>query len=156
MTEHVDDFDKAYACAIRILARQEQSEAVLRAKLEQRSFSAQAIDEVVARCIDSNYQSDLRYAQQRFSLRTESCYGPEYIRAELLDRGVAERTVNALVDDEEVDWREIASRYINTRHPEGVPDEKAQQSKLYRKLISRGFSEDLVGELLHIDVMESA
>lgn len=80
-----------FAAALRILTRQDRSEAELRAKLSQYGFSATAIDTAVDKCRHYDYLDDAKYAlgRARAMLRTGRGVGQKVL-LELRRRGIEE------------------------------------------------------------------
>jgi len=71
-------------------------------------------------------------------MRVDRGYGPLSIRAELAQRGVAQRVIQAALDEADVEWLSCAQRQIH-RHYHHAADGYEEQLRRYRHLLSRGF-----------------
>jgi regulatory protein len=111
---------KPLACALRVLARRDHSEAELRQKLAGYGFSVADIDEAVERCYAYNYLDDARYALARCRdiLRTGRGVGPK-ILLELKRRGIPERIARETLAQAgaEISDAEVLRQQLKRRFP---------------------------------------
>ncbi|WP_020677077.1 regulatory protein RecX [Geopsychrobacter electrodiphilus] len=109
---------KPLACALRILARRDHSEAELRQKLERFGFTVSAIEEVIERCYHYKYLNDPRYAlaKSREMLRTGRGVGTR-ILLELKRRGIPEVIAREALQQatEEVSVAEVLRQQLERR-----------------------------------------
>jgi regulatory protein len=127
--------------AARLLARTPRTEAELEARLIALGYRRATAAATVARCRELGYVGDETYARERArSLRARGA-GSLRIAADLGARGLPERLVDAAIEESRGDEPEIAwARRALRRGLERGP--------AWRFLVGRGFSEDVVGELL--------
>jgi regulatory protein len=90
---------RAWQVAVRLCARAEQCETILRAKLAARGFSSRAIDAALRRAIAESYVDDRRFAaawmRSRLSRHAE---GPRRVEAALRAKGIAREIVREALD----------------------------------------------------------
>ncbi len=134
----------AYLDGLRLLARRELSVAGLRARLADRDHSREAIDEAVARLLETGALDDARVA--RAYARTASTVkgrGRLRIARELQAMGIAREVAAAALGDVfgDVDERALIARAIQKklRGRTRIAD-RAEQVRLYQYLMRQGFS----------------
>lgn len=139
--------------AIALLARREHSQAELRAKLLQRGYEVEEVQEVVQWAINHQFQSDDRFKLSLFRRRA-STFGDRAISAELGQHGLGdiksidteEQSVDALASEEDraYDWimRRKLSDLSAVFDEDGVINQSrllALKAKVFKGLSSRGF-----------------
>jgi regulatory protein len=99
----------ALPTALRLLARRGRSEAELAEKLRHKGFSEAAVTAVMARCRQLGYLDDARFARERARelMRGGRAVGRRVL-AELRQRGVAETTALAAVEEAAQEFGEDA------------------------------------------------
>ncbi|MRR55858.1 MAG: regulatory protein RecX [Deltaproteobacteria bacterium] len=133
------------ALALNLLSRRDHSEAELRKKLFPKGFTAEALDETMARLKSAGYLDDRRFARSfaESALRNGRGYGFR-LRLEMSRRGIAaeiiEETLAALGDE----YEEITTlSELMARKFEGFDPQQADERQK-RRVISyfqrRGFS----------------
>jgi regulatory protein len=137
-------FSDVESAAIRLLARREHSQLELSRKLVHRQFPLPIIEQVIRYCIENNYQSDLRYAQMIFRARANHGYGPYRIQLELKSQGVAVAVIEQALNDEPIDWFEIASITLLKHIRNKDLSDNKQRNKSYRFMQQKGFSGEQV------------
>lgn len=138
-------FSDVESAAIRLLARREHSQLELTRKLIQRQFPLPIVEQIIEYCVDNNYQSDFRYAQMILRARADQGYGLYRIQLELKSMGVAPTLVERALNEEPIDWFEIASiALLKHARNKDLTDYK-QRSKSYRFLQLKGFSGEQIG-----------
>ena len=127
--------------AARMLARAPRTEAELEERLVARGYQRATAAATVARCRELGYVGDEGYAGERArSLRARG-WGSLRIAADLEARGLPGTLVSAAVDasrndEPEIEWaRRAAGRVTDARGA-------------WRLLLTRGFPEDVVAELV--------
>lgn len=133
-----------YYVAQDILSRRDHAEGELRQKLQRKRFTATQIDDVVARLKTQRLLNDRVFAQRYVEsiLRTKAV-GPRWLRAKLLQKGVAGTiaavTIQRLLPPaEEQRLCQLAAERWRTGHRQHAAD----LQRLRRFLLSRGFSPD--------------
>lgn len=129
-----------YNAALGMLARRDHSRKELERKLCAK-FSVSALDlEVLCEALESyGYLNDRRFAEAYTRARMRKGFGPERIRYELREKGVADEIVDETLASEDLDWAELAYSVWQKKYHRVPGDfkEKARQSNFLRY---RGFT----------------
>ena len=141
---HADAVMRAKSRALSYLAYKDRTENEVRQKLEQKDFTAGAIDEAVERLYELNYLDDASYAHRYAEERARRGYGPLRVESDLRRRGVARMHIAAAVEaayDPESIHR-IATEHAGRRSGRlsREPDMLKRKRKLSDFLVRRGFS----------------
>lgn len=151
--EAAADTDPA-ACsrtALELLARREHSRRELTRKLGARGFS----DDVIAAVLDelerSGALADARFTDSFVRSRVAKGQGPQRIRAELAQRGIAETQAADVLRGAEVDWLETIKAVRRKRFGPELPREYAERARQARFLQYRGFSSEHIRAALEVD-----
>ena len=143
-----DSASRARHSALRLLARREHSQYELRRKLKARGYGDRLVDELLAELITERLLSDTRYAEAMVTNRASRGYGPLRICMELRDRGVAEGTVDKVLQEAEVDWDERL-RHTYDRKYGGIAVESFKTwASRAQFLNNRGFSVDAIRRVI--------
>ncbi|MBU0784034.1 MAG: recombination regulator RecX [Gammaproteobacteria bacterium] len=139
--------------ATALLARREHSQTELRAKLLQRGYEVEEVEEAVQWAISHQFQSDDRFKLSLFRRRA-STFGDRAISAELGQHGLGdiksieteEQSVDALVSEEDRAYDWIMRRKLSDLSAVFDEDSVINQSRLltlkakvFKGLSSRGF-----------------
>ena len=143
---------KARAVALDYIAYQARTEHEVRLKLQRKGFPEPVADEAVARMRELGYLDDADYARAYARGRLGGRgHGPHRIRADLLRRGVARLTIDAVLDDLVApdDLRETALRHGRKRwrRLQREDDPYKRRKKLADFLQRRGYDFDLIREV---------
>ena len=131
---------EAHEIAVRYLTRREYGVEELRQKLVQRCIDSETVGKVVDDLADNNLVSDQRFTEMYVRTRVHQLYGPVKIRGELRSRGVSDHVISEAMPVERETWFDIASQWAGKRcHGEL---DYAGRAKLYRGLMSRGFTHE--------------
>lgn len=142
----------AYQKAVQLLGSRPHFRRELQAKLAQRGFPAEEIEEALDRLAAQGYLDDSKtaagFVEQRLSRNSE---GRVRLRAELEKRGAPAEAIEdalaALPEDDLEPAREAAERWARL-HPRGEP------AALARHLARKGFSRRAIFALLKTDFEE--
>ncbi len=153
-----DRVAKAKARALEYLAYKPRTVAEVRRKLQEKEYEAPVIDAVVEEFRERGYLDDVQYAEEyvrsRFSAKG---YGPVRIEQELRKRGVDRPLAETAVEDffAETDERAAAREHAEKGWSRigREDDPRKRRDKLYRYLTRRGYTYDVVREV--IDEMEA-
>jgi regulatory protein len=130
--------------AMDYLARREHGRAELAAKLQAAGFDPDVAAAAIERLVADGLQSDTRFAESFIRSRINQGKGPLRIRADLRQRGIADRLVEDGLHDAATDWaalaREVRIRKFGAQHPVAFSD-KARQMRF---LQSRGFDNEQI------------
>jgi regulatory protein len=141
----------AWGCALKILARRQQSEQEIRWKLQARGFSGEVVAATINRLKDAGLLDDARFARDWAAYRLATHpVGRRRLRRELQEHGVAPSLAEEIISDllspeaELAAARELAGKYH--RRPEESADHYFQ--RLARFLWQRGFNGYIVRQVL--------
>lgn len=126
--------------AVGLLARREHSCAELLHKLTTRGYAPADIEPLLDRLTAQRLQSDSRFAESYVRARAGRGYGPQRIRAELRERGIAAEQIDQafaaqpVVDAPRIDdiWRR--------KYAGRLPADYRERARQMRFLQQRGFS----------------
>jgi regulatory protein len=128
--------------AMDFLARREHSAHELRQKLAKAGFDADVAAAAIDRLADDGLQSDARYVEALVHSRISQGKGPNRIRADLAQRGVAEGLVEAALAESGADWRALASEQRTRKFGAALPADFKEKARQMRFLQYRGFEPD--------------
>lgn len=138
--------------ALRLLGRREHSVAELRRKLQQRGFSADTIDEVLADCRRLGYVDDDRFARLYSKQLRRRGYGRLRIEQMLNSKGLSAARVADCVADhcaeagQIEDCRRVLHKKLQTVSEEATAPRT--EARLYRFLMQRGFASAVIRQVL--------
>jgi regulatory protein len=147
------DEKEIYAKAVELLARREHSARELAFKLDARGCNPTQVESVLARLQAERLQSDARYTEVYLHQRSEKGYGPQRIRAELQERGVAEQIIaecmRSAEDEGEIDWYERAGTAYARKFGGRPIEDLKDRAKRQRFLQYRGFSHEQIAAVVN-------
>jgi regulatory protein len=137
--------------ALELLARREHSRRELTRKLGGRGFP----DEVIVRALDAlestGALADARFTDTFVRSRVAKGQGPQRIRAELAQRGIAEAAADEVLRDAEVDWLTTIRAVRRKRFGPELPRDYAERARQARFLQYRGFDGEQIRAALELD-----
>jgi len=143
--------DNPYPTAIALLARREHSARELTRKLCDKGYDAAAVRDCIEQLQRERLQSDERYAESYASSRADKGYGPLRIRAELLERGVAEELIEQQLASLEVQWHVLAGEVRRKRFGGRLPKDFKERAQQSRFLQYRGFAHEQIRAVFNDD-----
>jgi|TARA_B110000240_G_C13488123_1_gene448356 regulatory protein len=138
------------ARAVNLLARREHSQEELRTKLRKAEFEIDEINVAIQKLAKIDLQSDLRFAENYLHYRSQRGFGSQKIKFELNERGVDKQTINAVFEQEDIDWFFLAVLARNKRFGQKAPDDLKDRAKQQRFLQYRGFTHEQINESFNI------
>ncbi len=147
------DAEGLYAAAVRALAQRGHTEAELRRKLAGRAAAAGALEAALARLRDHGYLDDAGVAESYTRFQKEvRHHGRMRVLRELRARGVAAATAEAAVRRQfpaagAAGEDALVRAFLRSKRLAAPPDERAA-ARLYRKLLTAGFSPAACGRCL--------
>ncbi len=123
-----------------LLARREHSYRELLQKLALRFAAADLVRAELDRLRDEKLQSDQRFAEAYLYSRAQRLYGPQRIKAELRERGVADDIVADVFAQSGIDWSENQRKLLLTKFGTKPAADFKEKAKRLRFLQYRGFS----------------
>ena len=152
----------AKAKALQYLAYRARTAEEVRRKLLRSDFDEATVEAVLARLHDLGYLDDEAYAHDYARARFRNRgYGPVRIRSELLRRGVgatlADAALEALAEEPGTDPVAAAQAQAERRWPRLArePDPRKRRKKLSDFLVRRGFSYDVVRQVVEAVTREA-
>ena len=129
------------------MARREHSHYELQRKLSAKGYDSSSIAEELSRLLAERLLDDARFAESYAYHRAKRGFGPNRLRAELRERGVADSIVESTLETADFDWESIILATWQKkfgRAPTNYP-EKAKQARF---LEYRGFDGGAINDLL--------
>jgi regulatory protein len=137
---------------MRILTQRDHSEAELRRKLQQSvqrtAFIQQSepeiiteaqLDKVVGWCHENGWLNDARFTERFIQSRSRKGYGPQRIRLELGQKGIARPDIDIAMEACEIDWSACAAQLAERKFGLPLPTEWKAKAKVQRYLQAKGF-----------------
>lgn len=132
--------EAARRTALDLLARREHSRREMSRKLQQRGASTALCEATLDQLEDDGLLSDERFCEAYVHARSQRGIGPQRLREELRERGVAEHVVETQLHEVERDWSESARQVFAKRFPEGPAQDPKERARQLRFMQYRGFS----------------
>jgi len=134
----LDQQNKCYAAALKILIRREHSQLELSNKLKLKGFDGVDIKHSINLLIEQKYQSDERFSEAFILMRYNQGKGPVIISSELKKRGIESFELSIF------DWFELAKKVREKKFGKNLPSDYKTRVKQKRFLKSRGFNFDQI------------
>ena len=130
-----------------MLARQEQSSAVLRQKLLARKYDAAEVDEALAKLKQHNYLDDEEICRRQFEiLYAEGKLSIRQIVVKLIQRGFDKNFIEQLIpDDADEHERLAAEKLLEKKFSRG---ENFDGAKAWQFLTARGFDGEIISAVV--------
>lgn len=135
------------AAAVDLLSRREHGVQELQGKLQRKGYGIDDIDLVIERLLKDQLLSDERYAESYVRSRAGRGCGPSRIIQELKQKGVSEPLARIAVGDSEYDWFLVALQAYEKKYSD-KPDDFKERSKRINFMRYRGFTMDLIAQIL--------
>lgn len=129
----------------------------VRKYLREKGFDSDVIDDVVKQLAEYHYIDDMEYAMMYFRYGFEKGRGLVRIKRELAEKGVAADVIEMAYDElEDVPDQTDAAMQIAKNMISGIElddmdyeEKRKLQAKIGRRLMSRGFSSDVVYKVIN-------
>ena len=125
--------------AVGLLARREHSRAELLHKLTSRGYAAIEVELLLDRLAAQRLQSDARFTECYVRMRRGRGYGPQRIRAELRERGVAAELVELALDTQTTADTPRIDDIWHRKFAGQFPQDYRERARQMRFLQQRGF-----------------
>jgi regulatory protein len=132
--------DAARGKAIRLLTRRDYPSRLLRDRLGEAGFEADAVESAVTDLEDLRIVNDERYIDSAVAGRTARGQGPIRISIELLRQGCPRDLVDAAVDRDGSHWVELACDLRQRRFGRAAPSAGKERARQVRFLMQRGYT----------------
>lgn len=139
-----DEKRRAVELAYKALSQRDRTVAEVRSFLERKRVDPVDIDHAVDEVQAEGWLDDARFAQ-RFSddKRRLEKWGSDRIERDLQRRGVPPDLIaDALAGQDRPDELAAAADLLATKHPQGLPDDRARD-RAWRLLVRKGYESEL-------------
>lgn len=146
----------AYDKALGLLARREHSAIELKSKLARKGLDKDESAAALADLQAKDFQNDARFGEMLVRTRIAGGYGPRWILAELRQHGIVEHAAQALIDQVEPDWPNLARDLLRRRYGSKGAATPAERAKRAAFLVRRGFDAHTVQSITRAHGLESS
>ena len=134
--------------AMDLLARREHGRVELMRKLRKRGAPEELIEAALQRLAEEGLLSEARYLESFVAYKARAGYGPQRIREELGQRGLARGDIDQALRDSGIDWFEQLRETWQRKFAGRLPVDARERAQQGRFLAYRGYSLDMIGRLL--------
>ncbi len=131
-----------------MLARREHSRKELKYKLRRSCNEENLIEELLDKLAAEGLQSDVRFAESFVHHRFNKGQGPIKIEQELKQRGIDSELIADCLYGDKFDWSGMAAEIRIKKFGTAIPGDYQKKAKQSRFLYSRGFSSEVIGQIL--------
>lgn len=131
-----------------LLARREHGRVELTRKLRKRGAPDELIEAALQRLAEEGLLSEARYLESFIAYRARAGYGPQRIREELGQRGLARSDIEQALRDSGIDWFEQLRATWQRKFAGQLPADVRERAQQGRFLTYRGYSLEMIGRLL--------
>jgi regulatory protein len=136
--------ERAIDLAYKAVARRDLTVAELRARLEHKHVSPEAIDEAVAELEGTGSLDDARYARRFAEDKRElEQWGTDRIATDLRRRGIAPHLIDAVVSTRDRDSELRTALLLLKRRYRQAPHDDGDRDRAWQMLVRRGYSPEL-------------
>lgn len=132
-----------------LLARREHSEAELFRKLQHKSFDPTDIYTVIHTLIAEGLLNNTRFLENFLHARRNKGYGPLRIRAELIERGIAEDLIEQCLNITDNAWLDEIRNVWRKRFKNQLPRDFKTRAQQMRFLHYRGFTAEQIESMFN-------
>lgn len=137
--------------AIGLLAAREHTRWELERKLKARDFAIDEIRNTLDLLESHDYLNDQRFTEAYLQMRIRKGYGPNKIRHELKEKGIAGEIINDWIDDRDPDWKMRINDVAQRKFGDLTDRSQKELGRRARFLEYRGFPAHLIRDLLFSD-----
>lgn len=134
--------------AMDLLARREHSYKELQTKLCRRFDDSILVEQQLDALIADNLQSDSRFCEVFVRSKTRQGQGPQRISLDLKQRGIDDALIQEWLWRADIDWHDTLQQLYSRRYGDIEPADQKERAKRMRFLQYRGFSFDLIRQVL--------
>lgn len=131
-----------------LLARREHGRVELTRKLRKRGAPDELIEAALQRLAEEGLLSEARYLESFVAYRARAGYGPQRIREELVQRGLARGDIDQALRDSGIDWFDQLRETWQRKYAGCLPADARERAQQGRFLAYRGYSLEMIGRLL--------
>lgn len=152
MAEKDMGIGRAWNVALGLLARRGHTARELETKLRKRGFDRQTAEAVVSKCERMRFIDDRETGRAYLKELVRKGRGPRRIRMEMSRKGLDDPVIDELMENMGVEKKERQFCRMEMEKKLGAvsaeKDSRKKKARVYRFLVSRGFSSSVVCELL--------
>ncbi len=145
-----DPADQAWQRAVRWLAAHDRSEQELRLRLGALEITPAVIDQTIGRLRALRYLDETRFAHVTAEQAARRGRGSDYVRAQLVAKGVPEQLIDAAIGTAFADEAALARQVLSGRY-QAPAAHRGARGKAARFLLQRGFPEAVVAAVVEDD-----
>ena len=134
---------------VHILESSDKTEAELRRKLKESSYTQDAIDYAIEYCKAHNYIDDRRYAENYINYKAQN-KSEKLIRQELMKRGISRDIIDELMAEATIDEASQIVEELKKRHYSPDMDDKEKQ-RIVGALARKGYSWNEISSAMKIE-----
>ncbi len=139
---------KAMAKAMDILSRKPVTARDMLISLEQKGYDTEVAQSVADELTELGYIDDEAYARLYMEYAAERHYGPSKIRYELGRHGVASDIISLVLEEGNAEDVCTLAEVVMQKYGNCDYDDMKQRQRVTRYLASRGYSFDVIGEVI--------
>ena len=149
-------YENATDAAVSYVSRRDRTEQEVRNKLAEYGFSSDDTDEAITALRDSLLLNDEEFARELVRTKLAVPHSLRTLRMKLRERLVSEDIIDSVLGDLDTDYENAYEESFSFLHNAMRSDADPQKlrQKLYRRLISHGYSYDTARSA--IDAAEAA
>ncbi len=137
--------------ALNLIARREHSQTELARKLRLKDFADADIHFVLNALNQEGLLNEVRFVENFIHFRSTKGYGPIRIRAELIERGIAEDLIEHHLDIADNAWLSSVRKVWQKRFKNALPQDFKARAQQMRFLQYRGFTQKQIESIFHSD-----
>ena len=134
--------------AMDLLARRDHGRVELTRKLRKRGAPEELIEAALQRLAEEGLLSEARYLENFIAYRARAGCGPQRIREELGQRGLARSDIDQALRESAIDWFEQLRETWQRKFAGQLPADARECAQQGRFLAYRGYSMEMIGRLL--------
>ena len=137
--------------ALALLAGRDFSRHELAERLRRKGHAAPLVETTVADLVREGWLREERYVEQFVAQHARRGHGPQRIRMELREKGVAAEVIEQALDAAAAGWRQAAREARRRKFGLSPPGDYRERAKQARFLQYRGFSSEQIRAALGPD-----
>lgn len=138
---------KAQDTALHYIGYKMRTVKEIRMKLQEKEFSEEVIEKVIAFLEKYGYADDReycrKYIKEKLRMKPKSGYA---LQMELRQRGVSARIIAEVMAETEIDEVGDAFRWLEKKTKGILPTEQKEKKRVYDFLLRKGYSYDIIKE----------
>ena len=143
-----NNYRLAWESTLRLLSIRAHCERDLSNKLRQRKFSTKVIDAVINECQRLEFIDDIKFAKEYIKELLDRGNGLRMIKSKLMTKGISTQVIEEELNEKTSvkDELEAAKTAYRKKAPslKKETDPRKKKEKLYRYMLSKGFSFDII------------